>query len=46
MLFGMKCFINFLKCFKRASLFVAVIVVSTSIITVPKVAFGVFVEAL
>jgi len=45
MLFGTKCSLGFLKCFRRVSLFAAVIVVSASIITVPKAAFGVFVEA-
>jgi hypothetical protein len=46
MLFGTECSLGFLKCFRRASLFTAVIIVSALIITVPKVAFGVFVEAL
>ena len=36
--------LSFLKYFKRASLFIAVIIVSASIITVPKVAFGVFIK--
>ena len=46
MLFRTECSLGFLKCFRRASLFATVIVVSASIITVPKAAFGVFVEAL
>ena len=45
MLFGMECSLGFLKCFRRASLPAAIIIVSASIITVPKAAFGVFVEA-
>ena len=46
MLFRIKYFLDFLKYFKRAFLFVTVIIVSTLIITVPKVAFRVFVEVL
>jgi len=45
MLFGTECSLGFLKCFRRASLFAAVIIVSTSIVSVPKVVFRVFVEA-
>ena len=45
MLFGTECSLGFLKCFKRASLFAAIIIVSALIITVPKAVFGVFVEA-
>jgi hypothetical protein len=45
MLFGTECSLGFFKCFKRASLFAIVIVVSALIITVPKVAFRVFIKA-
>ena len=45
MLFSTECFLGFLKYFKRASLFTAVIIVSALIITIPKVAFRVFMEA-
>ena len=40
----MEYFLDFLKCFKKASLFITVIIVSALIITVPKVAFRVFIE--
>ena len=45
MLFRTEYSLGFLKCFRRASLFAAIIIVSASIITIPKVAFRVFVEA-
>jgi hypothetical protein len=45
MLFGTEYSLGFLKCFRRASLSAAIIVVSALIITVPKVAFRVFIEA-
>jgi hypothetical protein len=45
MLFRTEYSLGFLKCFKRASLFAAAIIVSALIITVPKVVFRVFIEA-
>ena len=45
MLFKMEYSLGFLKCFRRASLFTAIIIVSALIITIPKVAFRVFIEA-
>ena len=44
MLFKTKCFLNFLKCFKKTFLSITIIIVSASIITVPKVVFRVFVK--
>ena len=45
MFFGTECSLGFLKCFKRAFLFAAVIIVSALIITILKVAFRVFIVA-
>jgi hypothetical protein len=46
MLFGTEYSLGFLKCFKRASLFAAIIIVSASTITIPKAVFRVFVAVL
>ena len=45
MLFRTEYSLGFLKYFKRASLSAAIIIVSALIITIPKVAFRVFMEA-
>ena len=43
MLFGTEYSLGFLKCFRRASLFAAIIIVSALTITIPKAVFRVFV---
>jgi cellulose synthase/poly-beta-1,6-N-acetylglucosamine synthase-like glycosyltransferase len=46
MLFRTECSLGFLKCFRRASLFAAIIIASALTITIPKAVFRVFVAVL